>query len=101
MFAASVGQKFLDARRKKQVVDMLQTASGEVTVGHHHPAEGNREPDKPTGIKAILRSFAVYPPRPGPASAGRHDVVVHASAGGHGLDDHSRAGFGIHVARFC
>ena len=29
MVAASAGWKFYDARRKKQVADMLQTASGE------------------------------------------------------------------------
>ena len=29
LLAVSVGLKFFDARRKKQVVDMLQTAAGE------------------------------------------------------------------------
>ena len=36
LLAVSVGLKFFDARRKKQVVDMLHTASGDqvITVGN-------------------------------------------------------------------
>ena len=42
LLAVSVGLKFFDARRKKQVADMLQTAAGEPVVGHQQPAEGDR-----------------------------------------------------------
>jgi tight adherence protein B len=56
MFAASVGQKFYDARQKKHVVDMLQTAVGEDVPGITTLLK-ELEPDKPTGVKAILRSF--------------------------------------------
>jgi tight adherence protein B len=56
LLAVSVGLKFFDARRKKQVVDMLHTASGEpvVTVGN---LLKEIEPDQPTGIKRILNSL--------------------------------------------
>src|SRR5579872_630303 len=56
LFAVSVGLKFLDARRKAQVVDMLQTAAGENVAGITKLLK-EIEPDKPTGIKAILRSL--------------------------------------------
>ena len=36
LLAVSVALKFFDARRKKQVTDMLQTASGE-SAGHDVP----------------------------------------------------------------
>jgi tight adherence protein B len=56
LLAVSVGLKFIDARRKKAVVDMLHTASGEpvVTVG---TLLKEIENDKPTGIKRLLNSF--------------------------------------------
>jgi tight adherence protein B len=56
MLAASVGQKFLDSRRKQHVVDILHTAAGESTVGITTLLK-EMEPDRPTGIKAILRSL--------------------------------------------
>jgi tight adherence protein B len=56
LFAISVGLKFFDARRKKRVVDMLQTASGESVVGVTTLLK-EIESDKPTGFKAILKSF--------------------------------------------
>jgi tight adherence protein B len=55
LLAVSVGLKFFDARRKKQVVDMLQTAAGENVPGITTLLK-EIEPDKPTGIKALLRS---------------------------------------------
>jgi len=56
LLAVSVGLKFLDARRKKQVVDMLHTASGEtvVTVG---TLLKEIETEKPTGLKRVLDSL--------------------------------------------
>ena len=40
LIAVKVGLKFVDARQKKQVLDMLHTASGE-TPSAHHPVEGD------------------------------------------------------------
>jgi len=56
LLAVSVGLKYFDARRKKQVVDMLHTASGEpvVSVGN---LLRELESDKPTGIKRVLSSL--------------------------------------------
>ena len=56
LLAVSVGLKFLDARRKKQVVDMLHTASGEpvVTVGN---LLKEIETEKPTGLKRLVNSL--------------------------------------------
>jgi tight adherence protein B len=56
LLAVSVGLKFFDARRKKQVVDMLHTASGEpvVTVGN---LLKEIESEKPTGLKRMLNSL--------------------------------------------
>lgn len=56
MIAVSVGLKFFDARRKKQVSDMLSTAAGETVVTITSLLK-EIEPDKPTGFKAILRSL--------------------------------------------
>src|SRR5436853_7756392 len=56
MIAVSVGLKFFDARRKRQVADMLQTASGEEVVAVANLLK-EIEPDKATGIKAIVRSL--------------------------------------------
>jgi len=53
MMAVSVGMKFFDARRKKQVSDMLQTASGE-TVAPVTNLLKDIDPDQPTGLKALL-----------------------------------------------
>jgi tight adherence protein B len=56
MIAVSVGLKFLDTRRKKQVSEMLNTAAGEPVVTITSLLK-EIEPDKPTGIKAVLRSL--------------------------------------------
>ncbi|HUB34994.1 MAG TPA: type II secretion system F family protein [Bryobacteraceae bacterium] len=56
MIAVSVGLKFLDARRKKQVTDMLSTAAGEQVVTITSLLK-EIDPDKPTGFKAILKSM--------------------------------------------
>jgi tight adherence protein B len=56
MVAVSVGLKFFDARRKRQVSDMLQTASGEQVVAVASLLK-EIEPDKPSGIKAIVKSL--------------------------------------------
>jgi tight adherence protein B len=53
MIAVSVGLKFFDARRKRQVASMLQTASGEPVVSVANLLK-EIEPDKPTGLKAIV-----------------------------------------------
>src|SRR5579883_1841618 len=56
MIAVSVGLKFFDARRKKQVTDMLSTAAGEPVVTITSLLK-EIEPDKPTGFKAVVRSL--------------------------------------------
>ena len=56
LLAVSVGTKFFDARRKRQMSDMLETATGETTVSVTTLLK-ELEPDRPTGFKAILRSF--------------------------------------------
>ncbi|MGA3094822.1 MAG: type II secretion system F family protein [Bryobacteraceae bacterium] len=56
LLAVSVGMKFFDARRKKQVGDMLKTAAGEpVTTIANLLKEA--DPDKPTGIKRVIASL--------------------------------------------
>jgi len=56
MIAVSVGLKFFDARRKKQVSDMLSTAAGEPVVTITNLLK-EIEPDKPTGFRAVVRSL--------------------------------------------
>ncbi len=56
LLAVSVGTKFFDARRKKQVADMLQTAAGESTVSVATLLK-ELEPERPTGVKALVRSL--------------------------------------------
>jgi tight adherence protein B len=56
MIAVSVGLKFLDARRKKQVSEMLQTAAGEPVVTITSLLK-EIEPEKPTGFKAVVASL--------------------------------------------
>jgi tight adherence protein B len=56
MIAVSVGLKFFDARRKKQVSEMLQTAAGEPVVTMTNLLK-EIEPEKPTGMKAVLASL--------------------------------------------
>jgi tight adherence protein B len=56
MVAVSVGLKFIDARRKKQVSEMLQTAAGEPVVTITSLLK-EVEPDKPTGMKAVVASL--------------------------------------------
>jgi tight adherence protein B len=56
MIAVSVGLKFFDARRRKQVSDMLSTAAGEPVVTITSLLK-EIEPEKPTGFKAVIRSL--------------------------------------------
>jgi tight adherence protein B len=56
MIAVSVGLKFFDARRKRQVASMLQTASGEPVVTVANLLK-EIEPDKATGLKALVASL--------------------------------------------
>jgi tight adherence protein B len=56
LFAVNIGLKFFDARRNKQVVDMLQTASGDNAVGITTLLK-EIENESPGGFKALLRSF--------------------------------------------
>jgi tight adherence protein B len=53
LMAVSVGVKFFDARRKKQVSEMLQTAAGE-TVTPVANLLKDIDPDAPTGFKALM-----------------------------------------------
>ena len=56
LLAVSVGLKFFDARRRQQVADMLHTAAGEPVVAVTNLLK-EIEPDKPTGIKAVLKGL--------------------------------------------
>jgi tight adherence protein B len=56
LLAVSMALKFLDARRKKQVSDMLETASGETKVSVTNLLK-ELEPDRPTGMKRVLTSL--------------------------------------------
>jgi tight adherence protein B len=56
LMAVSVALKFFDARRKKQVVDMLQTAAGEEKISVTNLLK-EIDSDRPTGLKRILTSF--------------------------------------------
>ena len=52
--------KYYEARRKKQVAEMLQTAAGR-DRGTITNLLRELEPDKPTGIKRLLEALAVHP----------------------------------------
>src|ERR1022692_2271235 len=56
LLAVSVGLKFFDARRKSQVAEMLQTASGEPVIVVTNLLK-DIDFNKPTGLKRILASF--------------------------------------------
>jgi tight adherence protein B len=56
LLAVSVGQKYLDARRKGQVVDMLHTVSGDEDVSVSNLLK-EIESDKPTGLKRLVVSL--------------------------------------------
>jgi tight adherence protein B len=56
LLAVSVGLKYLDARRKKQMVDMLHTAGGEASIPISTLLK-EIDPEKPTGFKAVLKSL--------------------------------------------
>ena len=56
LFAVSVGLRFFDARRKKQVVDMLHTAAGEPVVTLTSLLK-EIEPEHPTGLRGLVRSL--------------------------------------------
>jgi tight adherence protein B len=56
MVAVSVGLKFFDSRRKRQVADMLQTAAGEPVIAMANLLK-EIEPDRRTGLKAVVQSL--------------------------------------------
>lgn len=56
LLAVSVGLKFFDARRRKQVADMLHTAAGE-SVTTISGLLKEIEPERPTGIRGMLASL--------------------------------------------
>ena len=56
LLAVSVGLKYFDARRKNQVVDMLNTASGDNTVSVSTLLK-EIESDKPSGLKRLLSTM--------------------------------------------
>jgi tight adherence protein B len=56
LLAVSVALKFFDARRKKQVTGMLQTASGESVVTVTHLLK-EIDLDKPGGLKGVIKTF--------------------------------------------
>jgi tight adherence protein B len=56
LLAVSVATKFFDARRKKQMTDMLETASGDQSVSVSTLLK-ELEPDRPSGLKGLIKSF--------------------------------------------
>ena len=56
LFAVSVGLKFLDSRRKTQMVGMLETATGE-TIPTLTSLLKEIDPDKPTGFSQLISSL--------------------------------------------
>lgn len=56
LLAVSVGTKYFEARRKKQMSDLLETASGDSNVSVTTLLK-ELDPDRPTGFKALLTSF--------------------------------------------
>ena len=56
LLAVSVGTKFIDARRKSHMSNMLHTAAGEPVVAITNLLK-EIEPEKPTGFKSILTSL--------------------------------------------
>jgi tight adherence protein B len=56
LLAVSIGLKFFETRRKKQMNDMLQTASGEAVVAISNLLK-EIESDRPTGLKHYLKKF--------------------------------------------
>src|ERR1051326_1662118 len=56
LLAVSVGMKYFDARRKKQMVDMLQTASGDTVVPISTLLK-EIDTDKATGFKGAVKSL--------------------------------------------
>src|SRR3954469_20196905 len=55
LLAVSVGLKYFDARRKNQVVGMLQTAAGDAAVSVSNLLK-EIESESPTGFKRLLAS---------------------------------------------
>jgi tight adherence protein B len=53
LLAVSVGTKFVDAQRRKQVAGILQTASGETVVTVTNLLK-ELEPDKSSGLRALM-----------------------------------------------
>src|SRR5262249_15406496 len=56
LLSVSVGMKYFESRRKKQVAEMLHTAAGETVVTVTNLLK-ELEPEKPTGLQGLLRSF--------------------------------------------
>ena len=56
LLAVSMALKFLDARRKKQVHEMLETASGDKSVSVTNLLK-EMEPERSTGMKRLLSSL--------------------------------------------
>ena len=56
LMAVSVGLKFFDARRKSQMVNMLQTAAGEAVVTITNLLK-EIEPENPGGLKQLVSSL--------------------------------------------
>src|SRR5436305_1582931 len=56
LLAVSAGLKFFDARRKKQVGDMLQTASGETTITVTSLLK-EIDQGKPTGFRRLVSTL--------------------------------------------
>lgn len=56
LLAVKVGTQFFDSRRKKQMADMLETASGDTAVSVATLLK-ELDPERPTGFKALLSTF--------------------------------------------
>ncbi len=88
LLAVSVGLKFFDARRKKQVGKMLSTAAGEpvVTVTNLlKELDAGGRLGLPRGAGAIQ----IHQARAGADPTGRHELVAHAHDVRHGARGHS------------
>ena len=56
LLSVSVGMKYFENRRKKQVAEMLHTAAGETVVTLTNLLR-ELEPEKPTGFKGLVKNF--------------------------------------------
>ena len=96
LIAVSVGLKFFDARRKKQVGKMLSTAAGEPVVTVTNLLK-EIAPERSSGLRGNVGAIQIHQARAGADPTGRHELVADAHAVCHGPRGHS----GIWNRRRC